>query len=51
MERGHTIVWSGWQTHLADNLLNLSLPVLQDVTGTSREEFIFDDAETVSTAH
>ncbi len=49
MEQGHTLVWGGWQTGLADDLLTMSLPVLEGVTGPSREEFIFDDAETVST--
>lgn len=49
MSRGLTIVWSGWQTHLADeDLLNLNLPILEGVTGSSREEFIFDKAAEVS---
>lgn len=42
MERGDTVVWSGWQTDLAPDLLNLDLPKLPDVTGISREQFIFD---------
>jgi hypothetical protein len=50
MSRGYTLVWSGWQADLADDLLNLDLPVLENVTGPSREEFIFDKAEEVSTA-
>ncbi len=49
MARGHTIVWSGWQTHLSDDLLNLTLPLAEGVTGQSREEFIFDNNETTST--
>lgn len=49
MNRGHTVVWSGWQTHLPDDFLNLTLPVQEGVTGNSREQFIFDDTETVST--
>ena len=49
MEQGHTLVWGGWQAGLADDLLTVSLPVLEGVSGPSREEFIFDDAETVST--
>ncbi len=48
MSRGMTMVWSGWQTHLpSENLLKLSLPLRQGVTGTSREEFIFDKSEKV----
>ncbi len=50
MSRGYTLVWSGWQTDVADDLLNLSLPVLPDVTGPSREEFVFDEPGEVSTA-
>ena len=50
MSRGYTLVWSGWQADLTDDLLNLDLPVLEDVTGLSREEFVFDEAEDVSTA-
>ena len=50
MSRGYTLVWSGWQADLSDDLLNLELPVLEGVTGQSREEFIFEDAEEVSTA-
>ncbi|MHC1551317.1 alpha/beta hydrolase domain-containing protein [Phyllobacterium sp. K27] len=42
MNRGDTIVWSGWQTDLPDNFLNLKLPTLTNVTGQSREQFIFD---------
>ena len=28
MEQGHTLVWGGWQAGLADDLLTMSLPVL-----------------------
>ncbi|HZG29311.1 MAG TPA: alpha/beta hydrolase domain-containing protein [Ensifer sp.] len=42
MDRGDTVVWSGWQTDLPADLLNLDLPKLPDVTGISREQFIFD---------
>ncbi|QDC11001.1 hypothetical protein FHY55_17965 [Oceanicola sp. D3] len=49
MNRGHTLVWSGWQTHLGEDFLNLNLPTAEGVTGQSREQFIFDDGETVST--
>ncbi len=50
MSRGYTIVWSGWQTGLGDDLIDMNLPVLKDVTGPSREEFVFDDNEAKSTA-
>ncbi len=49
MQQGHTLVWSGWQTGLDDDLLTIDLPVLEGVIGVSRDEFIFDDAETAST--
>jgi hypothetical protein len=49
MAQGYTLVWSGWQSDLADDLLNLTLPKAEGVTGPSREEFIFDKAEAVST--
>ncbi|MBW9062788.1 hypothetical protein JNB71_05605 [Rhizobium herbae] len=50
MDRGDTVVWSGWQTDLADDFLNLDLPVLTGVSGQSREQFIFDEPGSVSTA-
>ncbi len=50
MRQGFTIVWSGWQPGLGDTLMDISLPVLPQVTGPSREEFIFEDAKPVSTA-
>lgn len=50
MNRGDTIVWSGWQTGLAEEFLNLDLPVLSGVTGQSREQFVFDKPSSISTA-
>ena len=50
LSHGYTLVWSGWQSDLSDDLLNLTLPKAEGVTGQSREEFIFDKAEAVSTA-
>ncbi|MFC0337159.1 hypothetical protein SAMN05421848_2072 [Kushneria avicenniae] len=47
MQRGDTLVWGGWQTGLADNLLTMTLPVLEGVTGPSREQFIFDNTDRV----
>lgn len=45
MKQGYTIVWSGWQHDLPDDLMRITLPVLPDVTGISREEMIFDNDE------
>ncbi|WP_085591588.1 alpha/beta hydrolase domain-containing protein [Thalassospira sp. MCCC 1A01428] len=42
MLRGDTVVWSGWQSDLPASAINLDLPVLEDITGPSREQFIFD---------
>ncbi|MCM2130066.1 alpha/beta hydrolase domain-containing protein [Larsenimonas rhizosphaerae] len=47
MRQGHTLVWSGWQAGLDDDMLTLDIPALDGVTGPSRDEFIFDDTETV----
>ncbi|AXS39302.1 alpha/beta hydrolase domain-containing protein [Breoghania sp. L-A4] len=42
MKRGDTVVWSGWQADLPDSAINLHLPILEGVTGRSREQVIFD---------
>lgn len=42
MNRGDTIVWSGWQSDIGGPLIHMTLPVLDGVKGTSREQFIFD---------
>jgi Alpha/beta hydrolase domain len=44
MNRGYTVVWSGWQGDLGAraNWKTISVPVVPNVTGLSREEFIFD---------
>ena len=46
MREGYTIVWSGWQPDVVpgEGRMGLSVPVLHGVTGTSRDEFIFDHA-------
>ncbi len=46
MLRGDTVVWSGWQSDLPASAINLNLPVLKDITGPSREQFIFDKSGT-----
>lgn len=43
LRQGHTLVWSGWQIGLDDKAINIDLPVIEGVTGQSREEFIFED--------
>ncbi len=49
MEKGYTIVWSGWQTGLPEEGLELSVPTLEGVTGPSREEIVFDEVGTTGT--
>jgi hypothetical protein len=48
MQQGYTIAWSGWQPALPDDLLDLTVPVARGVSGSAREEFIFDSDEAVS---
>jgi hypothetical protein len=45
MTEGYTLVWAGWQGDLpsAKGRLVMSLPVVPDVTGPSREEYVFDN--------
>jgi hypothetical protein len=47
MSRGYTIVWSGWQgdTAAVSGRLTFSPPIVPQVTGLSREEFVFDHLE------
>lgn len=52
MEQGYTVVWSAWQGDVpagADRML-LALPVAAGITGTSREEFIFENTTNPATA-
>ena len=44
MNRGYTLVWSGWQGDVAPGggRMTFSPPVVPDVTGLAREDFIFD---------
>ncbi|SOB99832.1 hypothetical protein SAMN05877809_102513 [Rhodobacter sp. JA431] len=49
MQQGFTVVWSGWQAGLPENLAHMSAPVISDFTAPSREEYIFDKDEAVST--
>jgi hypothetical protein len=52
MNRGFTIVWSGWQGDIAagGGRLTFSLPVVPQVTGLAREEFVFDHLESPTVA-
>jgi len=57
MRQGHTMLWIGWQGDVAlsrnGQTVGTRFPVARQqgatVTGTSREEFIFDDTAQVST--
>lgn len=49
MQRGDTIVWSGWQADVAPGLFRLNLPVLEGKTGLARDQFIFDRLEETNT--
>ena len=52
MNRGYTVVISGWQGDLAarSGWQTMSVPVVPDVTGLSREEFIFDHTRSPAVA-
>jgi len=52
MSRGYTIVWSGWQgdTAAVGGRLTFSPPIVPQVTGLSREEFVFDHLENPAVA-
>ena len=44
MNRGYTVVWSGWQGDVAPGggRMMFSPPIVPDVTGLAREDFVFD---------
>jgi Alpha/beta hydrolase domain len=52
MNRGFTIVWSGWQGDIAPGggRLTFTPPVVPQVTGLAREEFVFDHLESPALA-
>jgi len=52
MSRGYTVVWSGWQGDIPAGAgrLTFSPPVVPQVTGLAREEFIFDHMENPAVA-
>jgi hypothetical protein len=47
MNRGYTIVWSGWQGDIVPGggRMTFSPPVVPGVTGLAREDFIFDHSD------
>ncbi len=53
MREGYTIVWSGWQADVppGEGRIRLEAPVVESVTGTNRDEFIFDNAYDPVVAH
>jgi hypothetical protein len=52
MNRGYTVVWSGWQGDLAagGGRLILTVPEVAQVSGLAREEFIFDHMQNPAVA-
>src|SRR5580692_9943520 len=47
MNRGYTMVWSGWQGDVAPGggRMTFSPPIAPGVTGLAREDFIFDNTD------
>jgi hypothetical protein len=52
MNRGYTIVWSGWQGDIAPGggRMTFSPPVVPGVTGLAREDFVFDQIDNPASA-
>jgi hypothetical protein len=52
MNRGYTIVWSGWQGDIVPGggRMTFSPPVVPGVTGLAREDFIFDQVDNPASA-
>ncbi len=52
MNRGYTVVWSGWQGDVAPGggRMTFAPPVVPGVTGLAREDFIFDHTENPASA-
>ena len=52
MNRGYTVVWSGWQGDLdkASGPLTFSAPIVPEIAGSAREEFIFDHLDNPAVA-
>jgi len=47
MNRGYTVVWSGWQGDIApgSGRMTFSPPIVSGITGLAREDFIFDHTD------
>jgi hypothetical protein len=47
MNRGYTVVWSGWQGDIVpgDGRMTFSPPTVPGITGPAREEFVFDQLD------
>jgi hypothetical protein len=52
MNRGYTVVWSGWQADIAagGGRMTFSPPVVPGITGLAREDFIFDHTDNPTSA-
>ena len=52
MNRGYTVVWSGWQGDVlpGGGRMTFSPPVVPDVTGLAREDFVFDHMDNPASA-
>jgi len=52
MNRGYTVVWSGWQGDIVPGggRMTFSPPIVPDVTGLAREDFIFDHMDNPASA-
>jgi alpha/beta hydrolase family protein len=50
MNRGYSLIWSGWQgdTPKGGGRMTLTVPTAAGIAGPAREEFIFDDDETTT---
>ena len=52
MNRGYTLVWSGWQGDVAPGggRMTFAPPIVPDITGLAREDFIFDHTNNPASA-
>jgi hypothetical protein len=52
MNHGYTMVWSGWQGDIAPGggRMTFSPPIVPDVTGLAREDFVFDHTDNPASA-
>ena len=52
LSQGYTLLWVGWQGDLpaSPGTMRVDVPVIEGLTGPSREEFVFDDMENPATA-